>query len=281
MLNALKSIDKALAECLIYRRWSEKASLEGWPQAEDSRRQPATWLQTLSSLPPSQLPQRGELVTRGLGAGLWDKGTDTLSHGGPPPWNLRRMGFRQREGGWRQQAHQPVPVGPAHSQFSWQPILHPCRAAVFSKPQPSLPGRFPAHPGPHRAAWLRCRSAGLWTGRSGSSRCGRSLGTCKDRAALSRCSSAPRPPPAEPPNNKATAQTQEPQGAHTPIPPSTCLQQAGFARSSVHSPILLPFLAPGTVILESVPSLVFWKALSRVVLVLNQYISQNKKPQNV
>lgn len=63
----------------------------------------------------------------------------------------------------------------------------------------ALPERSQAHPGPRRAAWLRCRSAELWTGRSGSSRCGRSPETCKDRAALSRCPFDPLPqPPAQP-----------------------------------------------------------------------------------
>lgn len=58
-------------------------------------------------------------------------------------------------------------------------------------PRRTLPERFQAHPGPRRATWLHCQSAGLWTGRSSSSRCGRSLETCKDKEAVSRGSSAP------------------------------------------------------------------------------------------
>lgn len=96
------------------------------------------------------------------------------------------------------------PPGDARSRFCRAQRLlcslgRPFRGTLWrrgvKRPCPALPERFQAHPGPHRAAWLHCRSAERWTGRSGSSRCGRSPATCKDRAALSRCSSAPPTPP--------------------------------------------------------------------------------------
>ena len=104
------------------------------------------------------------------------------------------------------------------------PSWGPCGEAVVSPPSPqhpTLPGHFQVHPGPHRATWLRCRSAGLWTGRSGSSRCGRSPGTCKDAAALSRYPLLPTCLGTAS-NDKTIGKAQEALGH--PNPPSTSLE---------------------------------------------------------
>lgn len=50
-----------------------------------------------------------------------------------------------------------------------------------AEPQPALPEHFQVHPWPRRAARLHFRNAGQWISHSGSSRCGRSHVTCKDR----------------------------------------------------------------------------------------------------
>lgn len=96
------------------------------------------------------------------------------------------------------------------------PSWGPRGEAVVSPPSPphhALPGHFQVHPGPHHATWLRCQSAGLWTGRSGNSRCGRSPGTCKDEAALSRYPLLPtRPSRAS--NDKAIDKAQETRPPH-------------------------------------------------------------------
>lgn len=132
---------------LIYRRWSERVSLDAGLHVESSKRrhQPhgeGLLLQMQKPLPPSQLPRRWGLMTSGLGPRLWDTGTHPPSQAGSLlralslPVRCSQMGNGlQTEGVWGWQAHQPVHGGHSCLRF-WRPH----RAALPScQPRPGGP----------------------------------------------------------------------------------------------------------------------------------------------
>lgn len=147
---------------------------------------------------PGQLLRRdarGRRVEAPLGRPSRRAGSRGREEGGPaPPPGAPRLprGVRPRGSSWgRLQIldgwARCAGSSPGRSGCSALPVSAPVPGHPgegCQGPHPALPEHFPAHPGPHRATWLRCRSAGLWTGHSGSSTCGRSPETCKDRAAL-------------------------------------------------------------------------------------------------
>ena len=142
---------------------------------------------------------------------------------------------------------------------------------VSSPPHPALPGRFQVHPRPHCATWLRCRSAGLWIGHSGSSRCGRSPGTCKDAAALSRYPLLPTYLGTAS-DDKAIDEAQE--ALRRPNPPSTRLEAWLLPSAFFRAP---PCLTTGTV---CPLDFLLGRALQGSVAKSKAYIKKKKKKKS-